>query len=84
MDRVILRRWLPSQGGGVIALLPDVPANRGNVMAYEHVGQHGEASRDIVYRTAPARATDPDARRLLAELCGIGYNLTIRRRLRRA
>lgn len=80
-DRVILRRWPKKEGGGVIALLPDCEANRGMVQSYEHIGQHGEASRDIVYRTAPARSTDPDARELLHELRSIGYKPVIRRRL---
>ena len=37
--RVIYRKW---DNGDVIAWLPDVPANPGRMMSYEHVGQHGE------------------------------------------
>lgn len=41
------RRWEP------VAFLPDVPANPGRVMSYEHCGQHSEASLDWYRTTKP-------------------------------
>lgn len=67
----IFRAW---PNGDVIALFPRIPAdNRGNVLSYEHVGQHGAASPDIVHRTKPASPATYDA--LLRELRGRGYNV---------
>lgn len=85
MTRVVFRRWKPRNGvpGNVIALLPDVPANPGYVMSYEHVGQHGEASPGIVADTLPADpAREFDAAALLSELRLRGYdNLRVLQRL---
>lgn len=33
-------------GGEVTAILPDYECNRGRVMTYVHLGQHGEADTD--------------------------------------
>ena len=77
MNRVIFRRWKPKNcvPGGVIALLPDVPANPGYVMSYEHVGQHGEASRGIVADTLRADPTkEHDTAALFSELRLRGYD----------
>lgn len=41
------RRWEP------VAFFPDVPANPGFVMSYEHTGQHSEASLDWYRSTSP-------------------------------
>lgn len=41
------RRWEP------VAFFPDVPANPGRVMSYEHTGQHSEASLDWYRSTSP-------------------------------
>lgn len=80
-DRVILRRYktFPHE---VIAFLPDVPANPGYCMSYQHVGQHGEASRDFYRRgTAPVSGLPYDAAALLAELRLRGYTLRQVRRM---
>lgn len=73
MDKVILRRYktFPHE---VLAFLPDVPANPGNVMSYQHVGQHGEASVEF-YRTGttPIKGFPYDAAALLSELRNLGY-----------
>lgn len=41
MLKVIFRVWKDT--GDVIAFLPEVEANPGQIMSYMHVGQHGEA-----------------------------------------
>ena len=81
-DRVILRRCR-NHPQNIIAFLPDVPANPGNVMSYEHLGQHGEASLEFYrYSTAPIRGALPyDALALLSELRGRGYELRVMQRM---
>lgn len=67
--------------GAVIALIPGVPANRGFVMSYMHVGQHSEADPGIVHRT---RLATPKQRAPLArELRGIYGPIRIGKRLTR-
>jgi hypothetical protein len=78
IDRVIFRRWPKSEGGGVIALLPDQPANPYRVLAYEHTGQHGEASTDIPWRTKRTYETDPDVIALKKELESAPYEYKFR------
>lgn len=81
---VILRRWRRAEGGGVIALFPELPADYDGyqVTAYEHVGQHGGADYATVMRlsepVAPGR--DIDAEDLLDELRSRGYDPIIRQR----
>lgn len=38
----------------IVAFLPEATANRGYVMSYMHVGQHGEASYDYYLSCRPA------------------------------
>lgn len=82
MDRVIIRRCrkMPQS---VIAFLPDVPADPGNVMSYEHVGQHGEASLDFYHKeTMPIKGPLPyDAAALLSELRLRGYDVQLSARM---
>ena len=83
MDTIVLRRWrkIPQT---VIAFLPDVPANPGRVMAYEHVGQHGEADyAGLLADTVPATVAEYDAAGLVAELRMRGYVPRIRQRMPR-
>jgi hypothetical protein len=40
--------------GQVTAVLPDVPANRGFLTCYAHIGQHGECCREWYASTRPA------------------------------
>lgn len=72
MNRVIFRKWGKANGGGVIALLPDVEANPGQVMMYEHIGQHGEGSPNIIGITKLAKPEEYAS--LLSELKSIGYD----------
>ena len=83
-DRVVLRRWKPSTGHGVIALFPEMPEGRGLVNSYEHVGQHGAADYGlVVQRSTPVAQQDPEALDLLRELRTRGYNpCAVRRRPR--
>ena len=78
--KVIYRK---DKEGWIIAFLPELPANRGNIMCYEHFGQHGEASLD--FYNATTEATAREYAELHKELQGI-YNdieLNIKRRLYR-
>jgi hypothetical protein len=78
LQRVIFRKDL---GGVIVACLPDVAANPGRCMMYEHVGQHGEGDYwGVVRQTKPARRAE--YANLLAELKSIGYNLRVVERLR--
>lgn len=77
--RVVFRRW--RDGGGVIALFPELPADiHGRYCdSYEHVGQHGGADyHGVVRHTAPA--TPEESAALAAELARIGYRLVPIRR----
>ena len=38
----------------IVAFLPEATVNRGNVMSYMHIGQHGEASYDYYLSCRPA------------------------------
>lgn len=67
-QRVIFRKWRDS--GDVIAFFPD-QIDGPYIGAYEHVGQHGNASYPHP-QTVPAK---PDEYvELLAELRAIGYD----------
>ena len=35
--------------GDIIAFFPELPATFGNMVCYEHIGQHGEACIDYYY-----------------------------------
>lgn len=50
----------------VIAFLPEIRVNRGNIMSYMHIGQHSEASYDFYNGTK--RATEEEYKSLLEEL----------------
>ncbi len=49
--KVIYRK---SAGGEVVAFLPELPANRGNIVCYAHTGQHSEASIEYYHSTETA------------------------------
>jgi hypothetical protein len=81
---VVIRKWKSTFGDGLIALLPEDPANCSGTecTAYEQVGGHGAADIDTVLaRTSPCR----DAFRLcslLNHLHEIGYkNLELHERV---
>ena len=75
---VIFRKWPDKEGGEIIALFPYELEVDGNVSSYEHTGQHGTASPEVIRRTkaaTPAQYAD-----LKRELEGIGYRLKIIKR----
>ena len=77
MNKVIFRKF--KKEGDIIALLPDYEVNYGNVMSYQHIGQHGEASIEIVRDTEPAKPSEYAD--LLAELKSRDYEPKIYKRL---
>lgn len=62
---VIFRKF---KDGNIIALFPSMPwgENKNNCMSYQHIGQHGEASIDIISDTIPAKQEEYNS--LLHEL----------------
>ena len=44
--------------GNIIAFLPELRVNHGNIMSYMHIGQHSEASLDFYYSTAKANVQE--------------------------
>jgi len=73
---VVFRRWRESNGGDIIALFPELPADyQGRFCdAYEHVGQHGGADYFGVIQATSA-VSDQEAAPLARELELIGYRL---------
>lgn len=75
--KIVFRKW--KEDGSIIALFPELnyangAANRGNIMSYMHVGQHGEASESLLReRGRLVTATKEESADLLAELKSIGY-----------
>lgn len=69
---VIFRKWHTSQD--VIALFPEEPwSSPDNCTSYEHIGQHGPASPDLIQaHTTPA--TPAEYEPLRQELVSIGYD----------
>lgn len=59
--------------GEIVALFPEIKRNE-FIMSYQHMGQHGEANKDLL--NCP-RATRTEARELRKELVSIGYRLSI-------
>ena len=76
----VIFKITPGPKKEVIAFLPDIPANPGNLMSYMHVGQHGEASLDFYLECKPAKPEQYHDLKL--ELEGIGYELNIIKRRR--
>ena len=56
--KVIFRK---TKSGEVIAFFPEFHVQRGNIMSYMHIGQHGEASLDFYYSTTKASVQEYDA-----------------------
>lgn len=76
--KVIFRKI---KDGQVIAFFPEFHVQRGNIMSYMHIGQHGEASLDFYYSTKKANAQEYET--LLNEL-KVVYDdciLTVRQKL---
>ena len=72
INRVVFRKF---NNGDVIALLQDNPSNIGMVDSYMHIGQHGEASVEIINNTTLAKKNEYKA--LFKELTEIGYKLKV-------
>lgn len=72
---VIFRKWPKSEGGDVIAFFPaDAGTNDyyNTCSSYEHVGQHGSASVDLINTLKPAKPAEYAD--LKEELERIGYD----------
>ena len=69
----------PEQGGGdIIALFPEEPTGNENFIgSYMHVGQHGDASPELLTDTDIVDATPEEYAALRDELVSIGYTLNI-------
>ena len=52
--KVIFRK----KDGQVIAFFPEFHVQRGNIMSYMYIGQHGEASLDFYYSATKANAQE--------------------------
>ena len=64
--KVIFRK---DKEGNIIAFLPELRVNRGNIMSYMHIGQHSEASYEFYLTTRKANKNEYTD--LFAELCKI-------------
>lgn len=62
--------------GDVIALFPQDQQGAGMINSYQHLGQHGEASRKLIKELR--RASPTEYAPLLTELESIGYRLRIK------
>ena len=61
--KVIFRK---DRDGNIIAFLPELRVNRGNIMSYMHIGQHSEASYWFYKETK--KADESEYNSLLDEL----------------
>lgn len=68
--RVIFRKW---PEGEILAIFPDMEEGPGVYNSYMHVGQHGAASRSVIWHTKPAKLEE--YRALAHELEMRGYKL---------
>ena len=53
--KVIFRK---DRKGNIIAFLPELRVNRGNIMSYMHIGQHSEASYQFYTETKNANKSE--------------------------
>lgn len=76
--KVIFRK---DREGNIIAFLPELRVNHGNIMSYMHIGQHSEASLQYYWETV--KATEEEYKPLLKELKSIYDDeaLVIKKRL---
>ena len=76
--KVIFRK---DKEGNVIAFLPELRVNHGNITSYMHIGQHSEASYQFYAETK--KADESEYNSLLNELKSIydGCILVVRQRL---
>lgn len=69
------------KNGDIIAFMPEIKANYGNIMSYMHIGQHSEASYKFYTETKKAVRSEYES--LLKELERVydGCTLIIRQKL---
>lgn len=73
---VVFRKWLKSEGGGILALFPTQEEHNYLIGSYEHIGQHGSADYHLcMQRTTPTKPEEYAD--LKAELEGLGYKLKV-------
>ena len=77
--KVIFRK---DKEGSIIAFLPELRVNHGNIMSYMHIGQHDEASYQ--FYTETKKADESEYNSLLDELKSIYDDciLVVNQRLR--
>ena len=77
--KVIFRK---DREGNIIAFLPELRVNRGNIMSYMHIGQHDEATYQ--FYTETKKADESEYNSLLDELKSIYDDciLVVKQRLR--
>ena len=76
--KVLFRK---NKDGEAIAFFPEFHVQRGNIMSYMHIGQHGEANLDFYYSTTKA---NPQEYELLLNELKVVYDdciLTVRQKL---
>lgn len=82
--QVVFRKWPRSEGGGVIAIFYNDPGTSAyDCDSYEHLGQHGNASLDIINRTTPAKPEEYAALKRELESAPYHYHLDVRQRVPR-
>jgi chromosome segregation and condensation protein ScpB len=82
ITEVIFRKWNRKNfKGDIIALFPYEIFNlRGDILSYEHIGQHSGADYDdCILQTTPAKENEYND--LKTELESIGYNLKVVKKL---
>ena len=70
--KVIFRK---DREGNIIAFLPELRVNRGNIMSYMHIGQHSESSYQ--FYTETKKADESEYNSLLDELKRIYDDCTL-------
>ena len=79
-ERVMFRKW--KGNGAIIAFFPDQPDGP-YLMSYAHIGQHSEASLEYYWSTRKVDYDSTEVKALVNELCSIGYNVRLMKRLAR-
>lgn len=74
VTRVMFRRFAD---GAVIALFPDIAESRGCISSYMHVGQHAEASRDLIRELPEATPAEYAALKQELESAPFRYKLAV-------
>lgn len=80
---VIFRKWRPSEGGDVIALMPELPATTDGRLctSYQHIGQHAAADyQGVIAQTRPAAPEEYAALKRELESAPYRYRFDVRRR----